>query len=73
MAGAGIWGETSNLSFAAGRGDPLDPAVHQVQLPQQSSAVGSVITVPLGTQGDIKCNCSAAVAGHGHFAHSFLL
>lgn len=34
VAGAGIWDETSNLSFAAGGGDVLGPTVHQAQLPQ---------------------------------------
>lgn len=35
VAGAGIWDETSYLSFATGRGDLLGPTVHQVQLAQR--------------------------------------
>lgn len=34
VAGAGIWDEVSNLSFASGRGDLLGPAAHLVQLAQ---------------------------------------
>lgn len=43
---------------------------------RQNWAVWSVIMVQLGTQGCIKCNCSAvlaAVAGHCRFAPTFLL